>query len=77
MTTTTNTRTEYAVLALKPDGDWKVLFKALSVKEAKRLHKGYLSCVESWPHAYTRYAAYRIAKRTVITTVEDWQEVQP
>jgi hypothetical protein len=78
MKTSTSIRTEYAPLALKPDGTWRQIHTAAhsaAIAEAKL--KQYQQNAERTPLNYMRYEQYRIGQRTVITTVEEWQEVQP
>ena len=76
MNTKTNIRTEFAGMGLKPDGTWrKITASQNKEEEARKLLDEHLSDVNRYPDLYTKYAEYKVMKRTVITTTEDWGEV--
>lgn len=69
----TEVRTEYAGMGLKPDSTWRVITpRATTAARADEHLKEYLSDVARFPDLFTAYAEYKVMKRTVITTTEDW-----
>ena len=77
MTTNTKTtiRTEYGVLGLKPDGTWRVINRQATAADAEKILEEYISDTKAYPDLYTAYAEYKVMKRNVITTIEDWSEI--
>ena len=72
----TITKTEFAVMGLKPDGAWRTLSKTFGNEPAAQQHLGkYIRDTEQMPHIYTAYADYKIAQRTVTTTFTEWEDV--
>lgn len=75
--TKTNIRTEYAGMGLTLNGFWKpVTPKAATAADAEKYLKEYLYDVERYPELYTSYEEYKVMKRTVITTTEDWSDAE-
>lgn len=76
MTTRTTTRIEFAGMGKKPDGTWrKITASQNAEEEARKLLDEYISDVSRYPDLYTRYGEYKVMKRMVITTCEEWGEV--
>jgi hypothetical protein len=72
----TTTRTEFAVMGLKPDGTWRTLAKTFgNAVSAQQYLVEYINDANRFPDIFTAYAEYKIAKRTVTTTFTDWEEV--
>ena len=72
----TETRTEFVVMGLKPDGEWRMLSRKFADAVSAQQHLGeYIKDTEQLPELYTAYPEYRIAKRTVQTIASDWEGV--
>ena len=77
MNSRTTIRTEYAGLGLKPDGTWrKITAGTHTAADAEEQLKEYISDVSRYPDLYTAYAEYKVKKRTIITTIEDWSDAE-
>ena len=72
----TETKTQFAVMGLKPDGTWRTLSKTCGNEPAAQQYLGeYIKETERFPDIFTAYADYKIAKRTVTTTFTEWEDV--
>jgi hypothetical protein len=72
----TRTKTEFAVMGLKPDGTWRTLSKTHGNAVSAQQYLGeYISDAERFPDIFTAYADYKIAQRTVTTTFTEWEDI--
>ena len=72
----TQTKTQFAVMALNPDGTWRTLSKSCAnAVDAQQYLGEYISDTEKFPDLYQAYADYKIAKRTVTTTFTEWEDI--
>lgn len=77
LTTRTTIRIEFAGMGKKPDGIWrKITASQNKEEEAQKLLDEYIADVSRYPDVYTNYGEYKVMKRTVITTCEEWGDVE-
>ena len=72
----TKTKTEFAVMGVNSDGSSRTLSKRFgNAVDAQQYIGEYISYTERIPDAFKPFDEYRIVKRNVITTTEDWEEI--
>lgn len=72
----TTTKTEFAVMGLKPDGEWWKISKSFGdVVSAQEYLGEYINESKKIPDIYTPHADYKITQRTVTTTFTEWEDV--
>lgn len=72
----TRTKTEFSVMGVNQDGTSRVLSKKFgNTVDAQQYIGEYISYTERHPDAFRPFDEYRIVKRNVITTWEEWEEV--
>ena len=72
----TKTKTVFAVRGVNSDGSSRTLSKRFgNAVDAQQYIGEYISYTERIPDAFKPFDEYRIVKRNVITTTEDWEEI--
>jgi hypothetical protein len=72
----TRTKTEFAVMGMNSDGTSRTLSKRFGNAADAQKHIGeYISYTERFPNDFKPFDEYRIVKRNVITTYEEWEEI--
>lgn len=72
----TKTKTEFAVMGVNSDGTSRTLSKRFgNAVDAQKYIGEYISYTVRIPDAFTPFDEYKIVKRNVITTYEEWEEV--
>ena len=71
----TKTKTEFAVMGVNSDGTSTTLSKRFkNAVDAQKYIGEYISYTKRIPDAFKAFDEYRIVKRNVITTYEEWEE---
>lgn len=72
----TRTKTEFAIMGINADGTSRTMSKTFgNAVDAQNFIGEYISYTERLPDVYSKYDEYRIVKRMVTTTWEDWSEI--
>lgn len=72
----TRIKTEFSVMGVNQDGTSRVLSKKFgNAVDAQKYIGEYVSYTERHPDAFKPFDEYRIVKRDVITTYEEWEEI--
>lgn len=78
MKTATKINTEYMTFAEWPDGRPSPVYCTRTLNNAERAEiekNRYMEEVKKNPHLYPKYQRFTVMKRTVITTVSEWEDV--
>lgn len=71
----TRTKTEFAVMGINSDGTSRTLSKRYNnAVDAQKYIGEYISYTERFPNDFKGFDEYKIVKRNVITTWEEWEE---
>lgn len=71
----TRTKTEFAVMGVNSDGTSRTLSKRFgNAVDAQQYIGEYISYTERIPDAFKPFDEYKIVKRTVTTTWDEWED---